>query len=215
MAKYRAYRILTKTLGDVYGIDLGCYITASPSLRNKSLMDYNVNLLRTTTECMSAVLGGADTLCNIPYDTFFNKENEFGDRIARNQLIILKEEASLNQIGNAADGSYYVDTITKQLVEKALEIFKEIEKAGGFIQSLFEGTIQRKIKESAQQEQQDFNNGNRVLVGVNKYPNAALSLQKEYEILPFVKMNPRKTLVQPVIARRLTEELEKSEMKKL
>ena len=96
-----------------------------------------------------------------------------------------------------------------------MSIFKEIEKAGGFIQSLFEGTIQRKIKESAQQEQQDFNNGNRVLVGVNKYPNVDLSLQKEYEILPFVKMNPRKTLVQPVIARRLTEELEKSEMKKL
>jgi methylmalonyl-CoA mutase len=215
IAKYRAYRILTKTLGDVYGIDLDCYITASPSLRNKSLMDYNVNLLRTTTECMSAILGGADTLCNIPYDTFFNKENEFGDRIARNQLIILKEEAYLNQIGNAADGSYYVDTITKQLVEKGLEIFKDIEKAGGMVQSLFEGTIQRKIKESAQQEQQDFNDGKRVLVGANKYPNAALPLQKEYEILPFVKMNPRKTLVQPVITRRLTEELEKSEMKKL
>ncbi|WP_213523545.1 methylmalonyl-CoA mutase subunit beta [Nonlabens sp.] len=215
MAKYRAYRILTKTLGEVYNIDLECYITASPSLRNKSLMDYNVNLLRTTTECMSAVLGGADTLCNIPYDTFFNKENEFGDRIARNQLIILKEEAYLNQIGNAADGSYYVDTITKQLVEKSLEVFKDIEKAGGMVQSLFEGTIQRKIKESAQQEQQDFNDGKRVLVGANKYPNAALPLQKEYEILPFVKINPRKTLVQPVITRRLTEELEKSEMKKL
>jgi methylmalonyl-CoA mutase len=215
IAKYRAYRILTKTLGDLYAIDLGCYITATPSLRNKSLMDYNVNLLRTTTECMSAILGGADTLCNIPYDTFFNKENEFGDRIARNQLIILKEEAYLNKIGNAADGSYYIDTITTQLVEKALEIFKDIEKAGGFVQSLFEGTIQRKIKESARQEQEDFNTGRRVLIGANKYPNAALPLQKKYEILPFVKVNPRKTLVQPIIARRITEDLEKSEIKKL
>jgi methylmalonyl-CoA mutase len=215
IAKYRAYRILTKTLGDLYAIDLGCYITATPSLRNKSLMDYNVNLLRTTTECMSAILGGADTLCNIPYDTFFNKENEFGDRIARNQLIILKEEAYLNKIGNASDGSYYIDTITRQLVEKALEIFKDIEKAGGFVQSLFEGTIQRKIKESARQEQEDFKTGKRVLIGANKYPNAALPLQKEYEILPFVKVNPRKTLVQPIVARRITEDIEKSEIKKL
>jgi methylmalonyl-CoA mutase len=215
IAKYRAYRILTKTLGDVYAIDLGCYITATPGLRNKSLMDYNVNLLRTTTECMSAILGGADTLCNIPYDTFFNKENEFGDRIARNQLIILKDEAYLNKIGNASDGSYYIDSITKQLVEKSLEIFKDIEKTGGFVQSLFEGTIQRKIKESARQEQEDFNTGKRVLIGANKYPNAGQPLQKEYEILPFVKVNPRKTLVQPVVARRITEELEKNEIKKL
>jgi methylmalonyl-CoA mutase len=215
IAKYRAYRILTKSLGDIYAIDLGCYITATPSLRNKSLMDYNVNLLRTTTECMSAILGGADTLCNLPYDTFFNKENEFGDRIARNQLIILKDEAYLNKIGNASDGSYYIDTITTQLVEKALETFKDIEKAGGFVQSLFEGTIQRKIKESARQEQEDFNTGKRVLIGANKYPNAAQPLQKEYEILPFVKVNPRKTLVQPIVAKRIAEELEKSEIKKL
>ena len=215
IAKYRAYRIITKTLGDVYAIDLGCYITASPSLRNKSLMDYNVNMLRTTTECMSAILGGADTLCNIPYDTFFNKENEFGDRIARNQLRILKDEAYLNQIGNAADGSYYIDTITKQMVEKALEIFKDIENAGGFTQSLFDGTIQRKIKESAQQEQEDFNTGKRVLIGANKHPNAALPLQKEYEILPFRKIEPRKTLIQPIITKRITEDLEKIEMKKL
>lgn len=215
IAKYRAYRILTKTLGEVYDLDLGCYITATPSLRNKSLMDYNVNLLRTTTECMSAILGGADTLCNIPYDTFFNKENEFGDRIARNQLVILKDEAYLNQIGNAADGSYYIDTITQQLVEKALEIFKDIENAGGFIQSLFEGTIQRKIKESAQQEQADFNSGKRVLIGANKHVNADLPLQKEYEILPFVKIDPRKTLVQPIVPKRITEDLEKSEIAKL
>ncbi|AGC78482.1 methylmalonyl-CoA mutase [Nonlabens dokdonensis] len=215
IAKYRAYRILTKTLGEIYDLDLGCYITATPSLRNKSLMDYNVNMLRTTTECMSAILGGADTLCNIPYDTFFSKENEFGDRIARNQLRILKDEAYLNKVGNAADGSYYIDSITQQLVEKALEIFKDIENAGGFVQSLFDGTIQRKIKESAQQEQEDFNSGKRVLIGANKHVNADLPLQKEYEILPFVKVNPRKTLVQPIVARRITEDLEKSEIAKL
>lgn len=215
IAKYRAYRILTQSLGAIYGLDLPCYITATPSLRNKSLFDYNVNLLRTTTECMSAILGGADTICNIPYDTFFNKENEFGDRIARNQLRILKDEAYLNEIGNAADGSYYIDTVTTQLVEKALAIFKDVEKAGGFMQSLFDGTIQRKIKESAQQEMDDFNSGKRILLGVNKYPNASQPLQKEYTILPFTKIEPRKTLIQPIITSRIAQELEKKEMKSL
>lgn len=212
VAKYRAYRIITKAVGEIYGLDLSCYITASPSQRNKSLLDYNVNLLRTTTECMSAVLGGADTVYNLPYDAFFNKENEFGDRIARNQLRILKDEAYLDKINNAADGSYYIDTLTKQLTEKALELFKNIENAGGFIQSLFDGTIQRKIKESAAQELSDLENQKKVLVGVNKYPNANLPLQKEYEILPFVKVKPRKTLISPIVPSRITESIEKNKI---
>lgn len=212
VAKYRAYRLITKAVGDVYGLDLGCYITATPSMRNKSLLDYNVNLLRTTTECMSAVLGGADTVYNLPYDAFFNKENEFGDRIARNQLRILKDEAYLDKINNAADGSYYIDTLTKQLTERALELFKTIENAGGFVQSLFDGTIQRKIKESAAQELSDLGNGEKVLVGVNKYPNADLPLQKEYELFPFVKANPRKTLIQPIVPSRIAASIEKAQM---
>ncbi len=215
IAKYRAYRILTITVGKAYGIDnLGCYITATPSLRNKSLLDYNVNLLRTTTECMSAVLGGADTIHNLPYDSFFNKENEFGDRIARNQLLILKEEAYLNKVANAADGTYYINSLTKELTEKALEIFKTIEKAGGFINSLFEETIQRKIKESDTEERERLSKGEKILVGVNKFSNANQPLKNEYEILPFQKIEPRKTLIVPIAGKRLSEDVEKSQMPK-
>lgn len=211
LSKYRAYRVITKTLGAAYGLELSCYITASPSLRNKSLLDYNVNLLRSTTECMSAVLGGADTVYNLPYDSFFNKENEFSDRIARNQLRILKDEAYLDKVNNAAEGSYYIDALTKQLTEKSIELFKTIEKAGGFVQSLFDGTIQRKIKESAAQQLTDLQSGKNVMVGVNKYSNAEQPLQKEYELFPFVKANPRKTLIQPIVASRLAETIEKSQ----
>ncbi|MGB5983345.1 MAG: methylmalonyl-CoA mutase subunit beta [Nonlabens sp.] len=213
IAKYRAYRVLTKSLGNEYGLDLECYISASPGLRNKTLLDYNVNLLRTTTESMSAILGGADTVYNLPYDAFFNKPNEFGERISRNQLLILKEEAYFNKIGNAAEGSYYIETITEQLVEKALDIFKQIEKAGGLITSLHDGTIQRKIKESADREQQALKHGDKVLVGATKYPNDSQPLQKKYEILPFVKIEPRKTLIGPIVARRLMEEREQEEMR--
>ncbi len=214
VAKYRAYRILTKTIGEAYGLHLNAYITATPSLRNKSLLDYNVNLLRTTTECMSAVLGGVDTVYNLPYDAFFNKENEFGDRIARNQLLILKEEAYLNKVANAADGAYYIDSLTTELSEKALEIFKTIEQAGGFIQSLFEGTIQRKIKESDTAQRKALQDHKQVLVGVNKYSNATQSLQANYEILPFQKIEARKTLIPPITMKRLAEDLEKPQMPK-
>lgn len=215
IAKYRAYRVLTKSIGIVYGINLGCYISASPSVRNKSLLDYNVNLLRTTTESMSAILGGADTVYNLPYDDFFNKPNEFGERISRNQLLILKEEAYFDKTGNPAEGSYYIETITQQLVEKALDIFKQIESAGGLITSLFEGTIQRKIKESDERQRKSLKHGDQILVGVNKYPNNALPLKKEYEILPFLKIKPRKTLVAPIVSKRLTEELEQEQIKNL
>lgn len=214
IAKYRAYRVLTKALGNQYGIDLGCYISASPSLRNKSLLDYNVNLLRTTTESMSAVLGGADTVYNLPYDDFFNKPNEFGERIARNQLLILKEEAYFDKTGNPAEGSYYIETITEQLVQQALELFKTIEKAGGMITSLFEGTIQRKIKESDTRDRSAFTHNDKILVGANKYPNESLPLEKKYQILPFLKIKPRKTLVTPLVAKRITEDLEQSKMPK-
>jgi len=105
IAKLRALRILFGTLALEYGTVSHCYITAIPSKRNKTLYDYNNNLLRTVTECMSAILGGADTICNMSYDAIYHKENEFGTRMARNQLSLLKHESHINKVGNAADGS--------------------------------------------------------------------------------------------------------------
>ncbi|PQJ16967.1 methylmalonyl-CoA mutase subunit beta [Nonlabens tegetincola] len=209
IAKYRAYRLVTKSLGKAYGLELEAYITASPSLRNKSLLDYNVNMLRTTTECMSAVLGGCDTIYNLPYDAFFNKENEFGTRIARNQLLVLKDEAYFDKIHNAADGAYFIEDLTKQLAEKANNLFKEVEKAGGFVQALFDGTVQRKLKESDAKEREAIETGQRVLVGVNKYPNQDQGMQEEYELYPYVKTKPRKTLIAPIVPKRLAEDFEK------
>ncbi len=121
----------------------------------------------------------------------------------------MQDEAYLNQVSNTADGAYYIESLTRELVEKALEIFKDIENGGGLISALHEGTIQRKISESAQEEQKRFNAGDKVLVGVNKFKDAQQQLKKQYEILPFVKIEPRKTLVQPIVAKRLAEETEK------
>src|SRR5690606_37466381 len=121
IAKIRALRLLYASLAKEYAINAECHIVAMPSKRNKTLYDYNVNMLRTTTECMSAVLGGADTICNLPYDALYHKSNEFGERISRNQLLILKHESYFDSVTNASDGSYYIESLTTQLAEKALE----------------------------------------------------------------------------------------------
>ena len=212
IAKLRALRLLFKTLTTEYKHNFDCHIIATPTKRNKTIYDYNVNMLRTTTECMSAILGGANAISNLAYDAIYHKDNEFGDRISRNQLLILKEESYFDKVNNPSDGAYYIESLTEQLAEKALEIFKEIEANGGFITQLIEGTIQRKISESAQKEQELFNSGKEILLGTNKYPNPNDKMKHDLELFPFVKTKDRKTLIGPIIEKRLAEKVEQERL---
>lgn len=98
------------------------------------------------------------------YDALYHKDNEFGDRISRNQLLVLKHESYFDKVSNPADGSYYIESLTQQLSEKALALFKDIEANGGFVTQLVEGTIQRKIQESALKEQELFDSGKEILL---------------------------------------------------
>ncbi len=212
IAKLRALRLLFNTLALAYNHNFDCHIIATPTKRNKTLYDYNVNMLRTTTECMSAILGGADGVANLAYDAIYHKDNEFGDRISRNQLLVLKHESYFDKVNNPADGTYYIESLTEQLAEKALELFKDIEKNGGLISQLIDGTIQRKINESAQKEQELFDSGKEVLLGTNKYPNKNDQMKNDLELYPFVKQNARKTLITPIIEKRLAEKLEQERL---
>ncbi|GAB4163294.1 MAG: methylmalonyl-CoA mutase subunit beta [Winogradskyella sp.] len=213
IAKLRALRQLWQTLATEYGFNTNCRIVATPTKRNKTIYDYNVNMLRTTTECMSAVLGAADVVANLPYDSLYHKPNEFGDRIARNQLLVLKNESYFDKVNNPADGAYYIETLTEQLTEKALALFKDIEANGGFLSQLKDGTTQRKIKESADKEQADFDAEKLILLGTNKHPNLADKMKNDLEISPFLKIEKRKTLIEPIIEKRLSEKLEIKRLK--
>lgn len=212
ISKLRALRLLFNTLASEYNHNFDCHILATPTKRTKTLYDYNVNMLRTTTECMSAILGGANAIANLSYDALYHKDNEFGDRISRNQLLILKKESYLDKVNNPADGTYYIESITEQLAEKALVLFKEIEANGGFLKQLSEGTIQKKIQESAAKEQELFDSGKEILLGTNKYPNKNDMMKQDLELYPFVKQNPRKTLIIPIIEKRLAEKLEQERL---
>ena len=110
------------------------------------------------------------------------------------------------------DGTYYVETITQQLAEKALELFKDIETNSGFLVQLKEGIIQKKIKESAAKEQEQFDKGERILLGTNKHPNLNDKMKHELELYPFVKKNPIKTLIEPIIEKRLAEVVEQKRL---
>lgn len=212
IAKLRALRLLFNSIAKEYNHNQECHLLVSPTKRNKTLYDYNVNMLRTTTECMSAILGGADAIANLPYDSLYHKDNEFGDRIARNQLLILKNESYFDKVNNPADGSYYIETLTFQLAEKALLLFKDIESNGGFLKQLNDGVIKRKIQESADKEQELFNSGKEVLLGTNKYPNKDDRMKQDLELFPFVKVKPRKTLITPIIEKRLAEKVEQDRL---
>jgi methylmalonyl-CoA mutase len=212
IAKLRALRLVFNSLAKEYNHHFDCHIVTTPTKRNKTLYDYNVNMLRTTTECMSAILGGANAVANLPYDALYHKDNEFGDRISRNQLLVLKHESYFDKVNNPADGAYYIESITQQLAEKALDLFKDIERNSGFITQLIEGTIQRKISESAAKQQELFDSGKEVLLGTNKYPNKNDRMKDELELYPFVKQNPRKTLITPIIEKRLAEKLEQERL---
>ena len=210
IAKLRAFRILHKSLLKEYDIETkAAHIYTKPSLRNKTIYDYNVNMLRTTSECMSAILGGSDTISNTSYDALYHKSNEFGERIARNQLLVLQKEAYLHEAQSFADGAYYIESITKQFAEKALETFKQIEKGGGFLNQLKSGTIQKKIKDNAQKEQQQFDSNQITLLGTNKLPNKNDRMKDNLEIYPFLKKKHSKTLIPPVLQTRLSEQHEK------
>ena len=213
IAKIRALRKLYAVLAKEYGLSESCHIIAVPSKRNKTLYDYNVNMLRTTTEAMSAVLGGADTVCNLAYDALYRKSNEFGERISRNQLLILKHESYFDAVSNPADGAYYIESLTEELAEKALLLFKEIEKGGGFMVQLKEGVIQKKIKEAAEKEQSLFDDGELKLLGTNFHPNKQDRMKDDLELYPFLKRNLVKTLLEPILEKRLAEQTEKERLK--
>ncbi|MGG5507950.1 MULTISPECIES: methylmalonyl-CoA mutase family protein [unclassified Myroides] len=206
IAKLKALRILFDLIGQEYKEhQLDYKIIAMPTKRNKTVYASKINQMRTATECMSAVWGGADYISPLPFDFLHRKDNFASQEMARNQLLILKNECSTTAVNNPTDGTYYIDYLSKQIAEKALDIFKQIEKAEGLITSLHQGTIQRKIEEAATKEQELFQANQEVLVGINSLTSAREQLHDQMELYPFVKQNPRKTLIIPLIERRLAE----------
>ena len=174
IAKFRAARILWSNLLDAYGIkiSLPLHIHAETTPQNQTMADPHNNILRATTEAMSAVIGGVDSLTIQPYDSQFNSTNSFSSRIARNIHHIIAEEAHFGKVDDPASGSYYVEQLTEEIAQKSWEFFQLIEKQGGFLDALKNRVMQSEIETSRNRKLQAYATGKRTLVGTNNYPNS-------------------------------------------
>ena len=168
MAKLRAFKIVFNQLSKEYGMDEIPYIFAETSLRNKAVSDNENNLIRSTLELASAMIGGADAVFTNNY--LVNRSTDNSEEISFKQQIVLAYESIINVFEDAVNGSYYIEDITKQFAEKSWALFVEIEEAGGYLKLLKQGVVQKKIYDHAVEEQQWIEEGKIKLIGVNLYP---------------------------------------------
>jgi len=145
-------------------------IFAQTSSFNQTIFDPYVNLLRTQTEAMSASISGVDSLLVTPFDESFETPSEFSERIARNQQLLLKEEAHFDKVVDASGGSYYIESLTQSIAQEAWKIFLEAEEKG-FYQSVVSGEIQATVNASAEKRFKAVAQRREILLGTNQYPN--------------------------------------------
>lgn len=146
-------------------------VHAETSTFNLSLFDAHVNLLRTQTEAMSAALGGVNSMTVTPFDKTYNTPDEFSERMARNQQLLLKEESHFDKVIDPAAGSYYIENLTVSIAKQAWELFLAVEEAGGFYAAVKAGTVQAAVNESNKARHKAVAQRREVLLGTNQFPN--------------------------------------------
>lgn len=181
IAKLRALRKLWSVIANEYGIETTVTVNAETALNNKTIYDYNNNILRASTETMAAIIGGCDGLYVHPYDILFKQPHNFSNRIARNIQLVAKHEAYLQKVNDAAHGSYYIENLSNEIANKSWELFQDIEAKGGYIACIESGFLQETIAKQAEATQQQVDNGDRIVLGVNKYPNKNEVMKGEIE----------------------------------
>lgn len=191
IAKYRTARLLWANIVKAYGPSredvAKMTIHAVTSKWNKAIYDPYVNLLRTTTEAMSSIIAGIDSLTVGPFDEVYAKPDDFSSRIARNQQLLLKEESYLDQVADPAAGSYYIENLTDSIASEAWKLFLEVDAQGGYLEAVSSGFIQNRIKTIAQKKSNDLAGRKDIILGVNQYPNFS---EKIEQVIPETVLKP-------------------------
>ena len=164
-------------------------IHAETSTFNKTILDANVNMLRTQTEAMSATLGGVNSLTVLGYDSVFEPTDDFSERIARNQQLLLKEECHFDKVSDPAAGSYYIETLTNQIAAQAWKLFLEVDEQGGFFDAIVSGKVQQAVKATAAGRLKAVSSRREVLLGTNQFPNFNEIGGEKVKIQPSVDCN--------------------------
>ena len=186
IAKFRAARLLWANIVAAYdsslrdegkGADQDCCCAAKMAVHaetssfNLTLFDAHVNLLRTQTEAMSAALGGVDSMTVVPFDKAYETPDDFSERLARNQQLLLKEESHFDKVIDPAAGSYYIENLTVSIAQQAWNLFLSVEDAGGFYAALKAGTVQTAVNESNKARHKAVAQRREILLGTNQFPN--------------------------------------------
>jgi methylmalonyl-CoA mutase len=175
IAKFRAARYLWSNIVNAYGLNnadnAAMFIHCTNSYWNKTLYDPYVNMLRTTTETLSALIAGVDSMTVTPFDAIFEAPTPFAERIARNQQLILKGESYIDKVNDPSAGSYYIEELTQQIIDETWKLFLEIDERGGYLEAFKQGFIQEKVREESSKKNEGIAQRRRVLLGTNQYPN--------------------------------------------
>lgn len=184
IAKLRAARLLWAQIVTAFDPEstesAKMIVHSETNTYNKTFYDPYVNMLRTQTEAMSAALGGADSITVLPFNAIFDEPGEFSERIARNQQILLKEEAHLDKVADPGAGSYYIENLTASLAEHAWNLFLQVQEKDGFIQAFRDGFIQNEIKATTAKRDSNVAFRRENLLGVNQFPNFTETVKEEY-----------------------------------
>lgn len=175
IAKFRATRMLWADIVNEYHPACQCAcqmaVHAETSSFNLTLFDAHVNLLRTQTEAMSAAIAGVDSITVTPFDKAYETPNDFSERIARNQQLLLKEESHLNRIVDPAAGSYYIENLTVSIAKQAWDLFLQTEEAGGMVKAVLDSSVQNAVNSSNRARHEAVSKRKEILLGTNQYPN--------------------------------------------
>lgn len=175
IAKIRAFKSLWALIIEQYEPQYQCSkiptITASCGFVNKSLLDPHTNLLRQTTEVMSALSGGVNAIVVSPYDALSNKPTELAERMALNIPLILKEESYFDKVIDPLAGSYTINELTDKIASKAWEYFQLIESYGGISSEKGINLLRKDVSNKADQRIAQIIDKSKKLIGVNIFPN--------------------------------------------
>ena len=175
IAKFRAARWLWAEIVKAYApaCDCSCkmHVHAQTSEWNMTIFDAHVNLLRSQTEAMSAAIAGVDSITVRPFDKTYQTPDDFSERIARNQQLLLKEESHFDKVVDPSAGSYYVEVLTNSLADVAWKLFLDVEEKGGFAALANAGEIQKAVNASNEARHKNVATRREILLGSNQYPN--------------------------------------------
>lgn len=178
IAKFRAARMLWAQIVRQFVGDeaLNCtcsqmHVCAITSEYNQTLFDSYVNLLRSQTETMSAALANVDSIVVTPFDKPYEQPTEFAERIARNQQLLLKEEAHFDKLVDVSGGSYTIEHLTDAIAQEGWKLFLAVEEAGGFLAEALKGNIVNAINASNDKRHAAAATRKEFILGTNQFPN--------------------------------------------